>query len=121
MNGTDFLKSFGFGVWGIGLVFGVLMIAGLWTMFAKAGRPGWAAIIPIYNTYVMIKVAGRPGWWLILIFIPFVNFFIILWILWDLAKAFGHGFLMWLGFIFLGFIFFPVVGFGSSQYQLARN
>jgi len=121
MNGTDFLATFGFGVWGIGMVFGVLMVAGLWGMFSKAGWPGWAAIIPIYNAYVMVKVAGRPGWWLILFFIPLVNFIMILIIMWDLAKAFGHGFLMFLGFLFFGFICFPIVGFGGSQYQLTPH
>ena len=121
MNGIDFLMTFGWGVWGIGLLFGALMVGGLWMMFAKAGWPGWAAIIPIYNVYVLVKVAGRPGWWLILLLIPIVQFFVGLVVLWDLAKAFGHGFLMWLGFIFLGWIFFPVVGFGGSQYQLARH
>jgi len=115
------VQSFGFGIYGVGLLFALLYIAGMWAMFSKAGRPGWAAIIPIYNMYVLIKVAGRPGWWLILLFIPFVNFVMALVILWDVAKAFGHGFLMWLGLLFLGFIFFPVLGFGGSQYQLGRS
>jgi len=41
--------------------FVVLMIAALWKIFSKAGQPGWAAIIPIVNTYFVCKVAGRPG------------------------------------------------------------
>ncbi len=41
----------------------VVIVAGLWKTFDKAGQPGWAAIIPIFNIYVMCKVAGRPGWW----------------------------------------------------------
>jgi hypothetical protein len=121
MDSTNFMSSFGFGIWGVGLVFFVLIVAGMWAVFAKAGHPGWAAIIPIYNVYVLIKVAGRPGWWLILFFIPFVNFIIALVIYWDVAKAFGHGFLMWLGLVFFPYIFFLVLGFGGSQYQLARN
>ena len=51
----------------------VLIIAALWQVFVKAGRPGWAAIIPFYNYYVLLKIVGRPGWWLILYFIPIVN------------------------------------------------
>ena len=46
----------------------VLVLAGWWKMFEKAGQPGWAAIIPIYNLYILLKIAGRPGWWLILFF-----------------------------------------------------
>ena len=64
--------------WICWLVVVVLMIAALWKMFAKAGQPGWAAVIPIVNTYFLIKIAGRPGWWLVLMFIPVVGF--IIWI-----------------------------------------
>ena len=39
----------------------VFLIAALWLVFAKADRPGWAAIIPFYNYYTMLKVVGRPG------------------------------------------------------------
>ncbi|MFZ0918068.1 MAG: DUF5684 domain-containing protein, partial [Candidatus Udaeobacter sp.] len=59
--------------WICWLIFVVLMIAALWKVFSKAGQPGWAAIIPIVNTYFLCKIAGRPGWWVILTFIPLVN------------------------------------------------
>jgi hypothetical protein len=122
MGGNDALLSFGnYFTWGIGLIAAVLIIAGMWMMFEKAGRPGWGAIIPFYNAYLLIKVAGHSGWWLIAFFVPFVNFFVGLWILYGLSKAYGHGFLMWLGFVFFAWIFFPVVGFGGSQYQLAKH
>src|SRR4051812_6556874 len=71
----------------IGLL--VLIIAGMWKVFAKAGYPGWAAIIPIYNVYILCKVAGRPGWWLILFLIPFVNWIIMIVIGIDIARNFG--------------------------------
>jgi hypothetical protein len=48
-------------------------IAGAWKIFEKAGQPGWAAIVPFYNTYILLKIAGRPGWWLLLYLIPLVN------------------------------------------------
>src|ERR1700756_5999600 len=59
-------------------IFVVLMITSLWKVFTKAGQPGWASIIPIVNTYFLVKVAGRPGWWLLLLFIPLVNFVILI-------------------------------------------
>src|SRR6266404_2056789 len=76
-----------------------------------------AAIIPIVNSYFLCKVAGRPGWWLILLFIPFVN--LIIWIILciDIAKAFGKGAGFGIGLLLLPFIFFPILGFGSAQYQ----
>ena len=54
----------------------IVVIAGLWKVFVKAGHPGWAAIIPIYNVYILLKIAGRPGWWLLLFLVPVVSFVI---------------------------------------------
>src|SRR5262249_55061821 len=102
------------------LVYGaviILTIAGLWGMFVKAGEPGWAAIIPIYNTIVLLKIAGRPLWWFLLLLIPCVGFIfaIIIWI--DVAKNFGKGGGFAVGLIFLPFIFAPILGFGDARYQ----
>jgi hypothetical protein len=101
----------------IGLAIGLIIIIAMWKVFSKAGQPGWAAIIPIYNLYVLCKVAGRPGWWLLLMLIPFVNFIIFIIICIDIAKNFGKGAGFGLGLAFLGVIFFPILGFGSAQYQ----
>ena len=38
----------------------VAMLAGMWKVFAKAGKPGWAAIIPFYNDSVLIDICGLP-------------------------------------------------------------
>jgi hypothetical protein len=99
------------------LIFLVLVIAGLWMTFVKAGRPGWGAIIPFYNAYLMIKVAGRPGWWLILYFIPIVNLIIWIIVALDIAKNFGHGAGFGILLILFPEIMFLVLGFGSSQYH----
>jgi len=103
--------------WICWLAFAILMIAACWKIFSKAGQPGWAAIIPIYNWYILCKVVGRPGWWVILMFIPFVNFIIGIILCIDLAKSFGKGVGFGIGLILLGLIFFPILGFGSAQYQ----
>jgi len=34
-----------------------LMIGGIWKTFTKAGQPGWAVFIPIYNLLVMADIA----------------------------------------------------------------
>jgi hypothetical protein len=95
----------------------VLLIAAMWKVFVKAGQPGWASLIPIYNAYILCKIAGRPGWWLLLLLIPFVNFIIAIIICIDVAKNFGKGVGFGLGLAFLGIIFFPILGFGSAAYQ----
>jgi hypothetical protein len=101
-------------VWGI---FVILMIASMWMVFTKAGKPGWASIIPFYNTWTLCEVAGRPGWWMFLLFIPFVNFVIFIIIAIDVAKNFGKGVGFGIGLILLSFIFYPILAFGSAQYQ----
>jgi hypothetical protein len=95
----------------------LLIVASMWKVFSKAGQPGWAAIIPIYNIYVMCKVAGRPGWWLLLMLIPFVNLIVAIILNVDIAKRFGKGIGFAIGMILLPFIFWPILGFGSAQYQ----
>ena len=103
--------------WIFSLAFTILMIAACWKIFTKAGQPGWAAIIPIYNWYVLCKIVGRPGWWVILLLIPLVNFIIGIILCIDLAKSFGKGIGFGIGLILLPIIFCPILGFGSAQYQ----
>jgi hypothetical protein len=95
----------------------IFLIASMWKIFTKAGEPGWACIIPIYNTIVLLKIAGRPWWWLLLMLIPLVGLIIAIIVYIDLAKSFGKGVGTGLGLIFLPFVFFPMLGFGSASYQ----
>jgi hypothetical protein len=95
----------------------VLGIAGNWRVFTKAGQPGWAAIVPIYNIYIFLKIAGRPGWWLLWFFIPLVDFIVGIIVMIDVAKAFGKGSGFGVGLALLGPIFFPILGFGDATYQ----
>ncbi|MBX3376970.1 MAG: hypothetical protein KF678_08205 [Phycisphaeraceae bacterium] len=95
----------------------VLVIAGMWKTFVKAGQPGWGCIVPIYNLYLLCKIAGRPWWWLILMFIPIVSLVIAIILSIDIAKSFGKGIGFALGLIFLAPIFYCILGFGSAQYQ----
>jgi hypothetical protein len=95
----------------------VVEVAGIWRVFSKAGQPGWAAIIPIYNVIVLLRITNRPIWWLILYFIPVVNIIAGIVVIVDLAHAFGKSTGFAVGMILLSFIFFPVLGFGGAQYQ----
>jgi uncharacterized protein DUF5684 len=101
----------------IALVLVVALLAGLWATFVKAGKPGWAAIIPIYNVIVLLDIAGRPLWWILLFFIPIVNFIVAIVIGIDVAKNFGKGAGFGLGLALLGFIFYPILGFSDAQYR----
>jgi len=100
----------------IPLIIAVATIVGMWMVFAKAGKPGWAAIIPIYNIIVLLQVVGRPVWWIILFFIPVVNIIIEIIVLLNLAKSFGKGTGFGIGLILLGPIFMLILAFGDAEY-----
>jgi len=95
----------------------VLLFVSLWRIHEKAGQPGWAAIIPIYNVVVLLRIAGKPLWWIILLIIPLVN--IIVWVIVSVAIAnnFGRGTLFGIGLLVLGIIFYPILAFGDATYQ----
>ena len=94
----------------------VVALASMWKIFTKAGQPGWASIIPIYNFYVMCKMAGKPGWWCVLMFIPFVNFIILILVFVALAQSFGKGAGFGIGLALLGIVFLPILAFGDARY-----
>src|SRR5262249_20906762 len=98
------------------LVVVVAIVAGAWKVFAKAGKSGWAAIVPIYNIIVLLEIVGRPLWWIVLFFLPCVNFVAGIMVSIDLAKAFGKDTLYGIGIALLGFIFIPMLGFGDARY-----
>jgi hypothetical protein len=99
------------------LIVVIFELAALWKVYAKAGQPGWGAIIPIYNAYLLCKIANRPGWWVILLIIPIVNIVIAIIVWHEVSKAFGHGGGFTVGLILLSFIYVPILGFGASQYR----
>lgn len=95
----------------------VLVLASMWAIFAKAGKPGWAALIPIYNLIVLLEIVGKPWWWLLLILIPLVNVVFAVWTYNLLSKSFGKSEGFTVGLILLSFIFLPILAFGDAQYQ----
>lgn len=96
--------------------FMLLYIISAWKVFTKAGQPGWAAIIPIYNIYIMTKIGGKPGYWTLLCLIPILNFVFAIWLLNMISKSFGKDEGFTAGLLFLGFIFWPILAFGSAKY-----
>jgi Family of unknown function (DUF5684) len=100
------------------LAVAAVFIVGIWKVFTKAGQPGWAVLIPIYNAYILTKIAGRPGWWVLLLMIPLVNIVFSLLLAIDIAKAFGQS-AAWgviLLFLLCG-IGYLILGFGNYSYQ----
>ncbi|RKG62096.1 signal peptidase I [Corallococcus sp. AB011P] len=103
--------------WLFYLAFIGFIVAGMWKTFAKAGQPGWAAIVPFYNIYVLTQIVGRPAWWVVLALLPCVNFIALFIISIDMAKSFGKGTGFGIGLALLGPVFYAILGFGDAQYQ----
>lgn len=95
----------------------LLIVASLWKVFTKAGKPGWACLVPIYNLIVLLEIAGKPAWWIVLFLIPLVNLVVCILTCISLAQNFGKSTGFAMGLIFLPFIFYPVLGFGDAQYM----
>jgi ABC-type sulfate transport system permease subunit len=95
----------------------IIVIVALWKIFEKAGKPGWASLIPIYNVIVLLEIIGKPLWWIILLLIPLVNIIFGIWAVNLLSKSFGKNEGFTIGLIFLPFIFYPILGFGDAKYE----
>lgn len=82
----------------------ILCTISMWILFAKAGKPGWAVIIPVYNIMVFLEIIKKPWWWILLMLIPFLG---VIWIIWAanlFTSRFGDG----IGGT-ISFLLFPVV------------
>lgn len=102
---------------GLGLVvlaLTLVVIAGMWKVFVKAGKPGWASLVPIYNLIVLLEIVGRPLWWIVL----FLCAGPVGWILvsLDLAKVFGKEIGFAIGLMLVPVVFMPMLGFGDARY-----
>jgi hypothetical protein len=97
-------------------VVAIFMLVCLWLVFVKAGKPGWAAIVPIYNILVELEIVGRPWYWLLLMLIPVVNIVLAIILVFRMSKVFGKGTGFGFGLLFLPFIFYPILAFGDAKY-----
>jgi hypothetical protein len=99
----------------------VVVIAGGWKMFEKAGKPGWAFIVPIYSAIVLLEIVGKPIWWIVLLLIPVANIIVLIIVMNELAKSFGKGTGFTVGLVLLAAVFIPILGFGDAKYQGAKG
>ena len=119
MNGNEFNNAFGdmsplaIIIW---LAVGIFLLIADWKLYEKAGKPGWAVLIPIYNVIVLLQIVNRPIWWIVLYLIPIVNIVVAIILIFDLAKAYNQSVGFGFGLLFLPIIFIPILGFGSAEY-----
>tara|TARA_Y100000589_G_C27115521_1_gene614090 strand:+ start:548 stop:1192 length:645 start_codon:yes stop_codon:yes gene_type:complete len=102
------------------IVFGLIVMS-YWKIFEKAGKPGWASIIPVYNLVVLLQIVKKPVWWILLFFIPFVNLIIAFMVYHKLAQCFGKSVGFTFGLLFLPIIFLPLLAFSDATYNCGGN
>jgi hypothetical protein len=101
----------------IGLLFAVIAIVALYKIFVKAGEPGWAAIVPLYNTYTLVKIAGLNPLLFLLFLVPFVNVVFGIYVMIKIGAAFGKtaGWSV-IFLVVLSLIGWLILGFGDARY-----
>lgn len=96
-------------------------VAGLWKVFEKAGEPGWAAIVPIYNLMILGKISGKGEMAGLLALIPCVGIYFLYVVNVEIAKKFGKDSGFAIGLTLLGFVFYPILGFSDARYEGSRG
>lgn len=106
----------------IGIILLLAFGAGLYKVFEKAGEAGWKSIVPGLNIFTWLNITGRPWWWMILILIPLVNIFVVVYMLIDLVKSFGKtGFFEHAAAFLIPFISIPYLGFKAEEKYLGKS
>lgn len=99
----------------MGVITVVLVIAE-WRLFKKANKPGWAVIVPFYNTWVEYEIICGRGTAMFRLLIPFYNIYWWIKSMVKLAHAYGKSTGFGVGLIFLPVIFLCILGFGKNEY-----
>lgn len=99
------------------VVLGLISIISYWKIFNKAGKPGWASLIPIYNYVVMLQIAQLSIVYLLLLIIPIANIFATFKINIEIAKKFGNSSSFGVGLALLPIIFAPLLAFSDNVYE----
>lgn len=105
------------GMWLFMLAWYVLQVIAQWKIFTKAGEAGWKSIIPIYNMIVLLKIVGMSPWFILINLIPGAGTLVYsVMVSLKLAKVYGKSTGFAVGLIFLGPIFYLILGFGKDEY-----
>ena len=92
----------------------IILIVANWKIFVKAGKPGWAILIPIYNVIIMLQIVKKPWWWFLLMLIPIVNVVIVILVIYNFVKVFGKPGWHVLLALFLSIIYYPYIAFSDA-------
>ncbi len=98
------------------LVLAIPSIIGLMQIFEKAGFNKWVALIPFYNAYIWVKIIEKPIWWLVFVFLPYINLFMVFLMIAETAKTFNKN-LFWeqAVAILFPYAYLPYLGFKEEE------
>lgn len=112
--GTQASSGMGAGMVIFYLILCAVMLVSLWKIYTKAGKPGWASIVPIYNIIVLLEIVELPMWYIVLFFIPFANIYAAFKIYIELAHKFGKSTGFGVLTVFFSIICLPILAFSSD-------
>ena len=117
---TTGIMGFFAGYFAILAIIAVIGIIANWKLFSKAGKPGWASIVPIYNLVVQFQIVGLNPWLILLFIVPVIGSIAMIvlgiMVIFRMAKSYGKGAGFGWGLLLLPFIFNLILAFGSSEY-----
>lgn len=126
------------------LLVGLAVLVGLSGVFAKAGKPRWAVLVPFKSDLTLLEIVDKPRWWILPMLLPLAaglllapddqafgpesTLFLALVIVITgcifavalssaLARCFGKSTTYSLGLILAPFVFLPMLGFGPLIYR----
>ncbi len=122
-NGTEsgLLVGIGAGLWILSAAVTIFMVICLWKIYKKAGKPGWASIVPIYNIIVLLEIVELPMWYIALLILPFANIYAMFKIYIELAHKFGKSTGFGVLMAFFNVICLPILAFGKNEYKGNNN
>lgn len=122
-NSTDYFPELSgilaiFGMYAFGVfAISILMLIATWIIYKKAGQKGWASMVPIYNTIVLLRIVELPTWYVLLLFVPFVNVILSIYMNFKLAAVFGKSTIFGIFCLFFPYIAYPILAFGKNTYN----
>lgn len=90
----------------------------LWSLFVRAGRPGWTTLVPIANVFIFLRIIKLHWAWFLVLLIPYAGIVILVYaICYNMAISYGKtsGFAFWMFVLFP--IIFPIFALGHLDYQ----
>ena len=116
------------------LVLSIVYIIGLWKVYEKADKPGWACIVPFYGNWVLTEIAGLH--WMYFVFMcansivslleieelsliaTLISLYASFVCAYNISKKFNKGIGFSICLFFFGVIVYPILGFSKNcQYD----